>query len=227
MRWWLRLVRFGFRLLYNEFAWTYDAVAFVVSAGEWRHWQRTSIDALNLPTDARILEVAHGTGNLQITLLQESYDCVGADLSVAMGRIASRKIRRVGLTPNLVRASAGALPFADAAFDGLVCTFPSEFLIDAATLGEFRRVLAPGGRFAIVVHGVLLRGWFRRLLDVMFQATGQGGIAQNHVPTPYELEARYLRLVAAFTARGLVCEVVPMLTPRGYAVVAVGGPVDN
>ena len=37
-RLWWRFVRFGFRLLYNEFAWTYDFVAWVVSFGQWKAW---------------------------------------------------------------------------------------------------------------------------------------------------------------------------------------------
>lgn len=221
--WWRRLVRFGFHLLYNQFAWTYDAVAFVVSAGEWRAWQRAAISALNLPSGAYILEVAHGTGNLHTDLLRAGYRAVGVDLSRAMGRIASGKLRRAGFQPSLVRASAGALPFPAGEFDGLICTFPSEFLAQPDTLKEFYRVLSPDGRFAVVLHGVLLRGWWRPFLDVLFQATGQGGIAHDRVPPPDELNARYLRLIAAFTAAGLECKMIPMLTPKGYAVVAMGG----
>ena len=221
--WWWRLVRFGFRLLYNQFAWTYDAVAFLVSAGEWRAWQRAAISALNLPSGAYILEVAHGTGNLHSDLLRAGYRAVGVDFSRAMGRIASAKLRRHRLTANLVRASAGALPFPSGTFEGLICTFPSEFLAQPDTLSEFYRVLSPDGRFAVVLHGVLLRGWWRPFLDVLFQATGQGGINQDRVPPPDELNVRYLRLISAFTASGLECEMIPMLTPKGYAVVAVGG----
>ena len=220
--WWWRLVRFGFHLLYNPFAWTYDAVAFVVSAGEWRAWQQAAISALNLPSGCRVLEVAHGTGNLHIDLLRAGYHTIGVDLSPAMGRIASGKLRRAGLASNLVRASAGALPLPADVFDGLICTFPSEFLAQKDTLSEFRRVLSPEGRFAVVLHGVLLRGWWRPFLDVLFQATGQGGIAHDRVPPPDELTTRYLRLIAAFTAAGLDCEIIPMLTPKGYAVVATG-----
>jgi ubiquinone/menaquinone biosynthesis C-methylase UbiE len=220
--WWWRFVRFGFHLLYNQFAWTYDAVAFVVSAGEWRAWQRTAISALNLPSDAYILEVAHGTGNLHLDLLRAGYRAVGVDLSRAMGRIASGKLWRAGHAPNLVRAFAGALPFPESTFDGLICTFPSEFLAQPDTLLEFHRILSLNGRFAVVLHGVLLRGWWRPFLDVLFQATGQGGIAHDRVPPPDELNARYLRLIAAFTAAGLECEIIPMLTSKGYAVVATG-----
>lgn len=221
--WWWRLVHFGFHLLYNQFAWTYDAVAVVVSAGEWRAWQRAAISALNLPSGAYILEVAHGTGNLHLDLLRAGDRVVGIDLSPAMGRIAAAKLRRNGLQANLVRASAGALPLPSGAFDGLICTFPSEFLTHPETLSEFCRILALDGRFAVVLHGVLLRGWWRPLLDVLFQATGQGGINQDRVPPPDELNTRYLRLISAFTAAGLDCEVIPMLTPKGYAIVAIGG----
>lgn len=220
---WWRLVRFGFHLLYNQFAWTYDAVAFLVSAGEWHAWQRAAISALNLPSGASVLEIAHGTGSLHADLIRAGYRTVGVDLSRAMGRIASGKLLRAGLNANLVRASAGALPLTSGTFDGLICTFPSEFLAQPDTLSEFCRVLLPDGRFAVVLHGVLLRGWWRPFLDVLFQATGQGGINQDRVPPPDELNARYLRLIAAFTAAGLECEMIPMLTPKGYAVVATGG----
>lgn len=224
---WWRLVRFGFRLLYNEFAWTYDTVAWLVSGGEWRAWQRTAFEALNLATGSVILELAHGTGNLHIDLLSSGYKCVGIDRSRAMGRIAMRKIRRARFVPHLVNATAGAVPLATASVDGVVCTFPSEFLTLPATLSEVRRVLRPGARYAIVVHGVLLRGWWRPLLNVLFQATGQGGIQQDYVPTVETLNFRYERLVSAFTSAGLYCDVIPMLTPRGYAVVATGGSMPQ
>jgi ubiquinone/menaquinone biosynthesis C-methylase UbiE len=220
--WWWRLVRLGFRLLYNQFAWTYDAVAFVVSAGEWRAWQRAAISALNLPSGSYVLEVAHGTGNLHIDLMRAGYRAVGVDLSRAMGQIASAKLSRAGLSANLVRASAAALPFPSRSFDALICTFPSEFLAQPDTLSEFHRVLSPDGRFAVVLHGVLLRGWWRPFLDILFQATGQGGIAHDRVPPSDELNGRYLRLIAVFTAAGLECDMIPMLTPKGYAVVATG-----
>ncbi|MCZ7544410.1 MAG: hypothetical protein M5R40_13175 [Anaerolineae bacterium] len=41
-RLWWALVRFGFRLLYNELAFTYDLVSRVVSLGQWRAWQRAA-----------------------------------------------------------------------------------------------------------------------------------------------------------------------------------------
>ncbi|MCB9446672.1 MAG: class I SAM-dependent methyltransferase, partial [Ardenticatenaceae bacterium] len=40
---WKKLIRFGFRLLYNELAWTYDAVSWLVSLGDWRSWQQAAL----------------------------------------------------------------------------------------------------------------------------------------------------------------------------------------
>src|SRR5579859_7143714 len=94
-----RLLNLGFRLLYNEMAWTYDAVSWIVSAGEWRAWQRSALKHLNVAPGALILELAHGTANLQRDLRAAGYDSIGLDLSEAMGRIARRKLRRAKFVP--------------------------------------------------------------------------------------------------------------------------------
>ncbi|HMO60265.1 MAG TPA: hypothetical protein PKC19_23175, partial [Roseiflexaceae bacterium] len=39
--WYARLIRWSFTRFYNEFAWTYDAVAALVSAGQWHAWARS------------------------------------------------------------------------------------------------------------------------------------------------------------------------------------------
>src|SRR3972149_2134286 len=82
---WKSLVRFAFRLLYNELAWTYDFVAWCVSLGKWKAWGRTSIRHLR---GQRILELAHGPGHLLISLRLAGYHPIGIDLSPAMSRQA-------------------------------------------------------------------------------------------------------------------------------------------
>jgi ubiquinone/menaquinone biosynthesis C-methylase UbiE len=76
---WRRLLRFGFRLLYNELAFTYDMVSAVVSLGAWRCWTRAALR--QLASDGLILELAHGTGNLQLDLAAAGRRSVGFDLS--------------------------------------------------------------------------------------------------------------------------------------------------
>ena len=93
---WWRLVRFGFRLLYNELAWTYDWVSWAVSLGRWRSWQRVALPLLDAPRDGSVLELAHGTGNLLLDMLEAGLLPTGYDLSPNMGRNAQRKLRRAG-----------------------------------------------------------------------------------------------------------------------------------
>ena len=172
VRAWWRLVRFGFRLLYNEFAFTYDMVSKVVSLGAWRCWQRATLKHLN--PDGVILELAHGTGNLQIDLTNSNCRTIGYDLSPAMGYIARRKLMQHGLTPRLARGMAQALPFPNEYFSSVVSTFPSEFITAPETLAEVRRVLKPGGIFVIVPGASFTGGGLAKtVLDWLYRITGQ------------------------------------------------------
>lgn len=171
---WWRLVAFGFRLLYNELAFTYDWVSWFVSLGEWRSWQRAAMPVLPPPQAGDVLELAHGTGDLQIDLLRAGYAPIGYDLSSAMGAIAGRKLRREGLPVRLVRGDARALPFATDSLAAVVSTFPTDFILAPETLRAVYRVLKPGGVFVIVPSGVLTGGGvMRRFLEFLYTITGQ------------------------------------------------------
>jgi ubiquinone/menaquinone biosynthesis C-methylase UbiE len=173
---WYRLVTFGFRLLYHEMAWTYDLVSRVVSFGQWRCWTQQALAHLNAPPGALVLELAHGTGNLQLDLHQSGYRVIGLDFSPQMGGIAQHKLKRAGLSARLVRGRAQALPFADASVDAIVCTFPTPFILEAATLRETARVLRPGARLVIVPNAVLTGADVgTAALEWLYRVTGQRG----------------------------------------------------
>jgi ubiquinone/menaquinone biosynthesis C-methylase UbiE len=156
----VKLSRWLFHLLYNQLAWIYDGVSWVVSLGRWRRWQRAVIPRL---TGKRVLEVAFGTGNLLIDLAEAGYHTYGFELSPSMVRIARRKLKRRGLAVPLCRGRAQMLPFADESFDSVVVTFPTEFMFDPASLGEMSRVLRPGGRL-VIVPGAYFHNPLARLL---------------------------------------------------------------
>src|SRR5512139_3093345 len=89
-----RLIRFGFRLLYHELAFTYDAVAWLVSLGQWQAWGRTALARVRGP---RVLEIGHGPGHLLIALARSDRQPIGIDLSPQMIRLAQRHIRQAGV----------------------------------------------------------------------------------------------------------------------------------
>jgi ubiquinone/menaquinone biosynthesis C-methylase UbiE len=179
---WWRLVRFGFRLLYNEMAFTYDGVSNIVSLGAWRCWGRAALKHLHVEPGKRVLELAHGTGNLQLDLITAGYRTIGYDLSSYMGHIAKAKLRERGYPINLIRGKAQQLPFLDEAFAAVVSTFPTDFIFQAETLREVYRVLQTDGQFIIVPNGVLTgRSLSSTGIEWLYRITGQRGNTTSNV----------------------------------------------
>lgn len=166
-----RLVELGFHLLYHRLAWSYDAVSWVVSLGDWAAWQQAALPYVRGP---RVLELAHGTGRLLPLLAARFPHVIGIDRSPQMGRIARRRLARAGLTLPILRADAAALPLADGCVECVATTFPTGFILQPQTLREIGRVLTPGGRLVIVPAA-----WFTgdgpavRLLTALYALTGQ------------------------------------------------------
>ena len=179
---WWKLVRFGFRLLYNEMAFTYDTVSSVVSLGAWRCWQRAALDYLEAQQGDLVLELAHGTGNLQLDLIEAGYQTIGYDLSPYMGRIAKAKLQQQGATARLVRGKAQQLPFPTQTFKAVISTFPTDFIFAPETLREINRILRDDGQLIIVPNGVLTGGgWAEGGMEWLYRITGQRGEHGNAI----------------------------------------------
>lgn len=171
---WQGLVRLGFRVLYREMAFTYDWVSWIFSLGQWRSWQMSL--TTYLPASGRVLELAHGTGHLQRWLHENNYDTIGIDLSPQMGQITRQRLLDGGFVPQLLRGDGAALPFPASHFEALVCTFPTAFIYQQATLDEIARVLVPGGIGLLVLNGELLgKGPLAQLVEWAYRVTGQRG----------------------------------------------------
>jgi ubiquinone/menaquinone biosynthesis C-methylase UbiE len=165
------LLRFGFHLLYNELAWTYDWVSWVVSLGQWRHWQRAVIPRLS---GRRVLEIGFGTGDLLVDMTAAGYRPCGLDLSPYMIHIARTKLAQKGMAAPLCQGRVQALPFANGVFDSIAITFPPDFICQPRALAEIGRVLAPSGQLVIVDEGHLLgHGLLGRFINWLYVFTGQ------------------------------------------------------
>lgn len=212
---WWRLVDFGFRLLYNEMAFTYDTVSKVVSLGAWRCWQRAALR--HLPKTGRVLELAHGTGDLQLDLKAGGWLAVGYDLSPQMGRIARAKLRRHDVPARLARGMAQRLPFLDGVFGAVVSTFPSDFIMMPDTLREVYRVLVPGGVFVLVPGAQFTGGGAAKsALEVLYRITGQRTGSDDTLAGEY-----MARVTANFAAYGFQVSLEREVCPNSIAFVIV------
>lgn len=189
----IRLVRWAFARLYNELAWGYNGVAIAVSGGRWFDWVRATLPYLG----GQVLELGCGTGALQLAQRRTRVApaAIGLDASPAMISHTRRRLTRAGFSIVLARAVAQALPFAPASVDTVVATFPSEYIIDPATLREIRRVLRPGGRLVVVLAAAFAgAGPYQRALDLLYRITLQRSPLAPADPAPRSLLG--LRLAA-------------------------------
>jgi ubiquinone/menaquinone biosynthesis C-methylase UbiE len=98
------------------------------------------------------LEVAIGTG-LNLPFYPAGVELTGSDLSPGMLGIAQTRARQLGRVVDLREADAQALPFPDASFDTVVCTFSLCAIPDERrAVSEMTRVLRPGGLLLLADH---------------------------------------------------------------------------
>ena len=161
-----------FRHLYTTLAWTYDFVAWTTSAGQWDAWRSTA--RRWLPDQGRILELGPGTGHLLLDLRLQGRAVVGLEASQPMARIASGRLHRNALPSIVAQGEAQAQPFPAGSFDAVVATFPSEYILEAATLAEIRRTLRPEG-VVVIVAAAWPKGpaVLDRMAAWLFRVTGQ------------------------------------------------------
>lgn len=197
---WKRLIRFGFRLLYNELAWTYDFVAWIVSFGQWQAWGRTSLRYLR---GKRVLELAHGPGHLLVAMKQAGYEPIGLDLSPTMSKRAARRLRRADVDVPLVRCRVQALPFRSSWFDCVVATFPTDYIVDPNTAHEVARVTHERGRLVVVASAQLTgRGTRTRFVEWLYRITGQReSVLDAAHESIYEQAGMSLRIESATVGR--------------------------
>ena len=134
-----------------------DYAAFVDSAPYNALYERPAMISM-LPDihDARILDAGCGSGWYAMQLLERGATVDGIDLSPAMVDYARVRLRSAGVDERVtlrVADLALELPFADAAFDGIVSPLVMHYMRDwRPALREMRRVLRPDGWLLLSTH---------------------------------------------------------------------------
>lgn len=117
----------------------------------------------------KVLELGIGGGmNLQFYDPAKVESVSGVDPSDELRAFALAAERPAGLKVDIQKGTAESLPFEDATFDCVVCTFTlCSVQSPTAALAEAKRVLRPGGRFLFCEHGLApdadVSKWQRRL----------------------------------------------------------------
>ena len=134
------------------------------------------LDAAGVESEARVLDLGCGPGNVSSAAAARGAVVTGADIADGMLALARRRHPEI----SFVRADAEALPFPAASFDAVVGNFVLNHLPrPELAAAEIARVLAPGCRAA-------LTAWERadrmRLFQVFGDATDAAGVTGNAVP---------------------------------------------
>ena len=134
--------------LFAPIASNYDRWSELLSLGQDPRWRREMVEHLDLPSDAQVLDVAAGTGLITRLLEERGNKVIALDLTREMLYGA----RRFG--SSAVLATAEALPFRDATFDGLTFGYLLRYVANPSeTMRELARVVRPGGVIGMVEFG--------------------------------------------------------------------------
>ena len=158
------------REMFATIAARYDLLNHLLSGNFDKRWRRTvakTLSATLAKSDARVLDVACGTGDLSLTLFESGEArIIGIDFCRPMLDIAASKSR---YSLPLVEGDAIDLPFADCSFEAATIAFGLRNLTSVdAGLRELLRVLKPGGRVAVLEFSKPRAPLLRSLFTVYF-----------------------------------------------------------
>ncbi|MDX2132864.1 MAG: bifunctional demethylmenaquinone methyltransferase/2-methoxy-6-polyprenyl-1,4-benzoquinol methylase UbiE [Planctomycetota bacterium] len=139
------------RAMFGAIARSYDLNNAVHSLGQDRRWRNFAVRQAAVRPGDVVLDVACGTGALTRAFAARSPASlvIGADYTRAMLDIAARD--RPDARTTYIEADAMRLPMADASVDVVSIAFGIRNVQDPRrALGEFARVLRPGGRLVVL-----------------------------------------------------------------------------
>ncbi|HEY3705878.1 MAG TPA: ubiquinone/menaquinone biosynthesis methyltransferase [Terracidiphilus sp.] len=182
--------------MFNSIAPRYDLLNHVLSANIDRlWWSRTARRFRTILADpnAAILDICCGTGDMTMALLKHrpagARPVLAGDFARAMLARGARKFAGRGAIA--IEADAMHLPLRDGSLDLIVTAFGFRNLANyEAGLGEFHRVLKPGGQLGILdfsepggLTGKAYAVYFRRVLPAIGRLICGADGPYNYLPT--------------------------------------------
>ena len=157
--------------MFDDVAHAYDKTNDLLSFGQAKRWRKKLTEKVDPQAGEKILDIAAGTGTSSMALKLPGVEVVAADFS--KGMLAEGKKRYPEL--EFVFADAMKLPFKNNEFDVVTMSFGLRNVQDRdKALGEFLRVLKPGGRLVICefshvpgLLGVFYRAYLTLILPLV------------------------------------------------------------
>lgn len=186
--------------MFAQIAGHYDLMNRLMTIGQDIRWRQEVIRRAALPPEGRLLDLGSGTGDLARAALRQAPHClsIAADFTMEMMQAGRRHDDLPGnksTRPLWCGANALHLPFPNEMFDAVVSGFLVRNVSDLQrSLDEQWRVLAPGGRIAILDTTRLVKNWLRPWIRLYFHIiiprlgallTGQGE-AYTYLPESTE-----------------------------------------
>lgn len=180
------------REMFTGVAPRYDLLNHVLSGALDVWWRRQAARALALRPGDEVLDLCCGTGDQAAALSRSGARVVGADFCLPMLVRAQHKLAgQDGRAARLASADALELPFPDGRFTAAAVTFGLRNVADLdRALAELARVLAPGGRLAVLEFALPERAlprraylfYFRRILPRIGRLISPRGSAYTYLP---------------------------------------------
>ena len=209
----------GVRKLFDNIAPDYDKLNHILSLNIDKGWRRKAVrNLVDTQEPLKVLDVACGTADFTIEIAQKvakGSEVIGVDISEGIMAVGREKIKKAGVSAELLVADCEDLPYADNTFDRISVGFGvRNFEHLELGLSQMCRVLTPGGKLVILELSVPSNAFIRWCYKLYFLKIlpAIGGMISGDRGAYEYLPASVLRFPGPE-------KFIPMLKSAGFAQV--------
>lgn len=163
----------GVRKLFDNIASDYDKLNHILSLNIDKGWRKKAVrNLVDTQAPLKVLDVACGTADFTIEIAQKvgkGSEVIGVDISEGMMAVGREKIKKAGVSAELLVADCEDLPYPDNTFDRISVGFGvRNFEHLELGLSQMCRVLTPGGKLVILELSVPSNAFIRWCYKLYF-----------------------------------------------------------